>query len=254
MKKLNLIPLALTSLLVPSMASAALIAHYDFADGDLLDDEQGVYTLANANNTSGTVTANPDGSAAFSGNDGWLSATGPGGATDFTVSFWMRTDDWTQGNFQGLFSNEISSAAAFSWQIDVSGGTMRLVSATSGFAALTTDASGFAVDTWHHIVLRKSTVSGIITTELFATEIGAAGPNSLGTNDDNPGGLQNFRLGTNRNDDSLFRMDMANVKVYNDANATIASLFAEGPQTIPEPSSTALLGLGTLGLMLRRRR
>ncbi|BDS08990.1 hypothetical protein NT6N_40300 [Oceaniferula spumae] len=256
MKLTHSFSLGIAVFLAPISASAALLAHYDFTDGDILDDEQGNYALTEVAPGTGNVGINPDGSASFPGNGAangaHLEVVGPGGSANFTVSLWVRTDSWSQGGFQGIFSNlNASTAGNFSWQIDVNSGTLRVVSATANFEIISTDATGFATDTWHHIVLRKTPAG----TELFATELGdVGGPNSLGTNDDNPGGLQNFRLGTNRNTDSFFRMDMSNVKIYDDADTPIATLFAEGPQLVPEPSSTALLGLGVLGFVLRRRR
>lgn len=253
--KFILPPLLLAGALIPGFTSAALIAHYDFTDGNLLDDEQGNYDLTEVVTGAASVGITPDGAASFPGTDGvneaHLETAGPGGVGAFTVSFWLRTDDWTQGGFQGLFSNlDANVGGNFSWQIDSNGGTLRVVSATSGFTPLQVDATAYATDAWHHIVFRK-TSSGA---EFYVTALGLSSPVLVGSNTTNPGGLQNFRLGTNRNTDSLFRMDMANVQIYNDSTVSLGDLYAEGPMTIPEPSSLALLGFSCLGLAFRRRR
>lgn len=50
-------------------------------------------------------------------------------------------------------------------------------------------------------------------------------------------------------------MDVANVKTYDDsASNRVTDLFAEGPQTIPEPSAALLIALSGAALTLRRSR
>ncbi|SHK04827.1 PEP-CTERM protein-sorting domain-containing protein [Rubritalea squalenifaciens DSM 18772] len=238
--------------LLISTSQAALVAHYDFADGNLLDNEvDGNYTLSEFFDGSGAVTTNPDGSALFPGNDGtneaYLETLGPGGSPTFTVSLWIKTDDWTQGSFQGIFSNNISSAASFSWQLDSSGGDIRV--AGTG-ASTSTSAAALNTDSWYHFVVRKTSTD----LELYITEQGAGTANLASSVAGSPGGLQYFRLGANRNTDSLFRMDMANVKIYTDDDVSIDSLLAEGPELIPEPSTSLLFSLSSIALLLRRRR
>lgn len=62
------------------------------------------------------------------------------------------------------------------------------------------------------------------TSHVTLSPDGAA--NLVGSNTVNPGGLQNFRLGVNRNTDSLFAMDMGNVKIYTDSTVSIDDLLA----------------------------
>ncbi len=240
-----------------SSASAGLVAHYDFTDGDLLDNEVGASnTLTHiTTGAGGGVTINSDGSAAFAGDDtnqGYLetAAFGTVGVTNYTVSFWWKTSTFAQGNFQGLFSND-DAGVGFSWQLDSNGADMRFIS--SGNPNLTYAESNLAADTWYHTVIRKN-AAGANYTEVFITAEGAAGPNLVMNQNANPGGLNEYRLGVNRNSDSLFQMDMANVKIYNDNTVDLATLLAEGPQTVPEPSTSALLVLGGLGLAFRRKK
>jgi len=239
--------------------SAALIAQYDFTDGDLTDNELGAsYTLTHTTTGSGGVTINPNGSATFTGveaNKGYLEtvAFGTTGVANFTVSFWFKASTFAQGNFQGLFSTN-SSAASFSSQLDSSGPNIRFVSA--GNSTLTYADSNLSVDTWYHTVIRKETGAGANYTQVYITEEGAAGPTLVMNQNANPGGLNQFRFGVNRNSDSLFGMDMANVKIYNDATVNLTTLLTEGPSltVIPEPTTSALMAVAGLGLLARRKR
>ena len=250
----------LSGLIATSIASqAALIAHYDFADGDRYDNEVGSnYTLTETSNGATVITTTVEGAVSFPGEAGeaerdFLATPGPGGAAAFTVSIWFKTDTVNQGGFQGIFSNLTPNAPGnFSWQLDVNSGTLRLVSATAGFGSLTNSGAGepqIQTNLWHHVVVRKTAAGG---SELwFGSEDDAL--ELVGSGALNPGGLQNFRLGINRNNDSLYAMEMANVKIYDDAGISLTTLNGEGPQLIPEPS-TSLLGLLSLGLVLRRKR
>ncbi|WP_346189793.1 LamG-like jellyroll fold domain-containing protein [Rubritalea halochordaticola] len=235
-------------------SQAALIAHYDFSDGDLLDNEVGgSYTLAQGSGTD-LVSLNGDGSASFSGDDNnpaWLETVGPGGAANFTVSLWVKTDSWNQGSFQGLFANNSGGAGTlYSWQIDSNGGDIRVATQADG-AIFSTSSAGLNSSSWYNITLIKNGAN----TEFYLTEEGAGSATHIGTVAANPGGLQSFRLGINRNDDKLFTMDMANVKIFNSVE-NVDNLVLEGAMvsSVPEPTSTALVGLAGLGFILRRRR
>ena len=74
----------------------------------------------------------------------------------------------------------------------------------------------------------------------------------MGSIGDNPGGLQNFRLGVNRNNDNSFLGFIDNVQIWNDANQDPAAIFAAGPGinqiAIPEPASLAIWSLVGLSL------
>lgn len=239
--------------------SAALIAHYDFTDGNKLDNEVGPnYTLTETTTGTGGVALNPNGSVTFTGveaNKGYLETTAFGGTgvANYTVSFWFKASTFAQGNFQGLFSNN-NSSAAFSHQLDSSGANIRFVS--NGNPTLTYADSNLSVDTWYNAIIRKQTGGGANYTQVYITEEGESAPLLVMNQNANPGGLSQFRFGANRNSDSLFGMDMANIKIYNDANVDLNTLLTEGPSltVIPEPSSTALIAIASLGLTLRRKR
>ena len=110
--------LLISTLFIPA-ASADLLAHYIFTDGSLADNEVGgAYTLAEIATGTGNVTINPDGSAHFPGiegaNSAHLEVEGPGGNPNWTVSFWWKTDNFNQGDFQGLYASGITSDDDFS--------------------------------------------------------------------------------------------------------------------------------------------
>jgi len=183
-----------------------------------------------------------------------LETIGLGGTQEFTVSFWFKTDSFDQGDYQALFSNNNASTENFSWQLDSHGENITLKS--KGNTTLTYPESNLSVDSWYHVVIRKENDAEDLRTRVFITALNESLPSLVMNQDANPGGLQMFRIGTNRNTNSFFRMDLSNLKIYDDATVDLTNLLAEGPQlsAVPEPPSGTLLGLGALALVLRRRR
>ncbi|MDF1714193.1 MAG: hypothetical protein P1U90_18295 [Akkermansiaceae bacterium] len=222
-------------------ANAALLALYDFTDGDLTDNEVGpAETLSLVTNGSNLITTTTEGAAVFpgeaAGDRDYLEVERGAGAGAFTVSIWFKTDTINQGGFQGIFSNNIANVADnFSWQIDVNNGVLRFVSATTGFGSITNAEAGepqIQTGVWNHVVARKT--GGSAADFWLGTE--STPLQSLGTANLNPGGLQWFRLGVNRNSDSLYAMEMANVKIYDDVDVSLTDLNNEAPNCSPYPS------------------
>lgn len=225
-----------------------LIAHYDFTDGILTNNEVGpAETLTLIQEGEAVVTISPDGAAVFPGVDArgaqtYLQVQRDLGSPSFTVSLWFKTETVDQGGFQGIFSNNIINAPDnFSWQLDVHLGVLRLISATSGFPGITNagvDEPQIQAGVWHHVVVRKpSSNSAELWFGSEDTELQLLGQVPV-----NPGGLQWFRLGINRNSDSLYAMEMANVKIYDDAQVSLLELNQEGPQ-LRDPTGGNTLSL-----------
>ncbi|MBT3191160.1 MAG: hypothetical protein HN341_01265, partial [Verrucomicrobia bacterium] len=216
-------------LLMGSMANAALIAHYDFSDGDLLDDEIGGYSLTQ----TGTVTANNDeiGSAHFDGSGlNYLTATTMNYATDtsFTVSFWWRTDSLSQGEWNSLMSTYPSGAG--SWQIDDNGAAgFRLFGASDD--SIVAAQSNLSAETWYHMALVSDISPSGTNVSLYLTRRDQSAVELVGSVSDKLFYLTDLRIGGNRNGDSTYDSDIAEVKVYSEAlgEAALNALLAEPP-------------------------
>jgi len=206
---------AAAALAVGTAGHANLIGQWNFNDGTAADSSgsANVYDL----NIVGAGPTFHDGMATFPGTaSDYLEAQGPGGEPQYTVSLWHRTDTSDQGGYKGLMCNNTSSGAANSWQLAVHNGDYRLN--TQAFGAVTFGTP--RVDRWENIVLRKRGGGG-------PAEVFRNGSRVL-TYDGNPGGLQWFRLGINRNSDNGYATDMDDVQVWNTLEDP-AAIYAAGP-------------------------
>ena len=214
-----------------SSASAAQIAEWNFDDGTA-NDSVGAYDLS----AVGAGASISGGVAYFDGNDGspsFLETSGYGGSSTWSISMRIRaTSPIDQGVFQGIFSNNSSATANNSWQLENYGGVyqFRTVNAASPFTV------GAATGGWDTIVIRKNGTDGDVWLN------GVQVVTSFGVN---PGGLQNFRLGTNRNSSRLYRFEADWFQVYDSH---------ENPELIPEPSTALLIGLGLAAMTGSRSR
>ena len=141
---------------------AKLIAHYDFSDGDLLDNEVGAeFTLQQmklADASPMKVQLNRlEGTAVFPGGGRqapWLETDGPGALENFTVSFWFRTDQPCQwADFAGLFSSD-TDAGEGNWMVFSGrrlGGALNLLWKRPADAPAEPHEPGV----WQHVVVRQ---------------------------------------------------------------------------------------------------
>ena len=218
MRKLTLTLCAAALMSVHTHADAALIAEYNFNDGTA-DDSAGSFDL-NAIGGGGTIAG---GVLSLDGNNSsYYENTANGlGALNFTVSVWVKASVTNQGGFKGLFTNADNSTDAFSWQIDNNSGQFRAVAIDTA-ANITGPTSGDGApvaNRWQNVVIKKNG-------DVAASELWVDGT-LVGTNTGNLGGLQEFRVGINRNSDNQYGGLYDKVQVY-DSNESVADTFALG--------------------------
>lgn len=208
--------------------SATQLAEWNFDDGTA-NDLLGNYDL-------GAVGGGPaisGGIATFDGieaSPSYLETSGFGGNPTWTLALRIRAAaPLDQGTYQGIFSNNNSSSANYSWQVESFGGAyqFRTQSGTYGF--------GLPTGGWDTIVIRKLSSSD--------GDIWLNGVQVVSSMGSNPGGLQNFRMGTNRNSSAFFGFEMDFARVFD---------TVENPTLVPEPSIALLFGLGLAGLASSR--
>ena len=224
---------------IPVAAQGALIAQYNFDGNSLANSASASYSpltvIGVPPDLSGNVY-NSDGN-----NSNYLEvAPAVGGAATYTVSVWVWTDVADQGGFKGIFANADSPSDNNSWQMDSHNGVFRLVGKDSG-----ADNFGAVIPgVWNNLILTKEQPGDLgklyLNGVLVNADIGA-----------NPGGLQEFRIGINRNSDNSFLGLIDNVQIWNTLEDP-AAIYAAG-HGIPEPA-TGALALLALGALARRRR
>lgn len=226
-----------------SASKAALIAEYNF-DTDLSNSASGAYSPLTVIGSAPDISG---GSYHSDGNNlNYLEiAPAVGGANPFTVSIWVYSSQANQGGFKGIFSNNSSTVAPNSWQIDSNSGSYRAVGVD-----IPTRSTTASANVWQNLVIRK-TGGGEGNFWVDGVQVGA----DFGAN---PGGLQEFRIGINRNNDNSYNGFIDNVQIW-DTIEDPSAIFAAGPglnavPAIPEPSSLLLVALGSCGIMCRRRR
>ena len=255
----DMVIVVLAMVFAASTSLAGLIAHYDFADGNLIDDTQGNYDLT-AYGTSPPVTLDPLGFAAFPGDPSAYLEAIPAltDVADFTVSLWWRAETIDQGDFKGIFVNDTNSNNDGSFQFDNHNGAMRWRAKENGSDTQRTigEISGLSQGTWYHTVLREDSdgAGGSPRLEFYVTDGAAAAVNLVGSENQDTGGFPVFRLGVNRNANNGYPLDMGTVKIYDDSTVNLDSLLAEGPGVIPEPGAFSLLMVGCLSLLTVRSR
>ena len=258
----HILPLAaaMGSLALATSANAALIGHWTFDEGSgttAADSSGNGYTATQVSSTTGSgwvagKSGNAYNLARFHVNALDSAALDLGGGTAVTLSTWVKGRTGTSWEGIAGFENNPSdiwglklNKNPISWNV-AGNGLISSPETIATYAAATADgwvhlAGVFGQGNTHTLYVNGSPVVSGTSTNVITdfTGIFAMGTYSNGTNS------------------STFSID--DVQVYDQAldSTEVASLFANpglSLDAIPEPSTTALLGLGGLALILRRRK
>ncbi|MFK7909974.1 MAG: LamG domain-containing protein [Akkermansiaceae bacterium] len=272
MKQINktttaLAAIAAAAMITPQAADAALAAHWTFDEGagtTAADSSGNGYTVTESI-SGGTWITGKSGSAIDEGHysvDGHTTGAASqalnfaGGSV--TVSLWIT--DPTSTGFGGIAGFESRGSGSDIYGFKHGGDTLNWTAVgTSPLTAPDTLANYSAAtsDGWIHIVGTYDGVTGASTMYVNGTQV-ATETEAAGIPDKTPPSI--FVIGRYSNDTTeQFTGAIDDLQVYDEAlSATdVSSLFANPGldlASIPEPSSTALLGLGGLALIFRRRK
>lgn len=180
--------------------------------------------------------------ATFSGNRSNYGADYSGFATDnFAVEVWVYTSNATQNSNDFLSTNNTTGALKFqvangNWATSYDG--LAWIGAANGTGQTIT------LNTWTHLAVVRDN-----GTSTFYID----GVAQAGTPSSTPVHGNNGHLGVQKNGTAYFdgAMDELNMFTFTSGDDPVAALSINA---VPEPSSTALLGLGGLALILRRRK
>lgn len=264
-KKLICLAAVVLVLALVSDASAALMGHYKLHEtsGSIADDA--------SNNNDGTVmTGYAPGPVA---SPGWLPTDGRfGGALNldgaaggervhvdgisigasqaFTYSLWFNPDTTLDSSSARVDFVRWASGGPvyFVFQKTANSGTIELRGILDGWKELTgaqTTVTSWAAGTWHHIA---GTYDGAGNYAIYVNgslndTANVSGATAAGTD---------LGFGGRRDGGGVFDGQMDDVGFYNHALSAsdISTIYASG---IPEPATIALLGLGGLVLLRRRK-
>lgn len=263
MTKKTLLSLGLAAAATIVTSEAGLVAHYTF-DSDATDAVGSNDLTAQADDSTNfpTITGTggqAGGYATFDGQNYFnRSQYSPvSGDADRTFSMFVRTTADNSGSagstttFFGGWGND-STGARVRFDLGLQAGSNNQLRGEYNSGAGTSNTTT-AINTgaWRHLAI---TWNGATNTATFYLDGAVYGTESetfdLATAA--PGVEDGFVLGTDTRDNRFFTGDMDDVRVYDEVLDATAILALSN--VVPEPSSTALLGLGGLALMLRRRK
>jgi alpha-N-arabinofuranosidase len=249
----TLAALAALTMIGSQAADAALIAHWTFDEGAGVTAADSSGNGLTATTTAATTyVTGASGTAAqlprFTLADSSSIALADGG-TAFTISLWANTT--TSNSFAVLAGFEGTGGDGDRYGIKTSSGN---IEATIGGAVAAANLPTTSNGSWIHIVAVNDPTAGNSKIYINGVQSGA------------DGGVINlssitsqFTMGTYWNSNSYdYAGALDDVQVYDEALSAsdVTFLFNNAGTAVgvPEPSSTALLGLGGLALILRRRR
>jgi len=258
MKKIKLITAIVSSALLSGASAAVTLTHY-YSLGEtagLPTDSVGSSDFTTA---TGTAPTSQVGAADASiGSTHYLTYTGGSSSTgadfsalptnNFAVGLWVRTSTISpsrsdvimfQGNSAGggdadLILSDGGSGATDAWAASVSGATWVGPNRGVGGSAV--------IDTWEHLAWVRD--NGVDTLYIGGVAQTPTKTNAVSW------GASGF-LGTNN---SGTAMDLDDLRIYTfdagEGGDAVSAMFT----AVPEPSSAALLGIGGIALLLRRRK
>jgi len=239
-----------------SSSYASLIAHYTFdIDGSAtvgtdaaLGDAASIDT-ANAKVGAGALSLSGAPTVDGSGNDGAVSGNSFNwtASDERTVAFWMRATANDKGDANAtMLSLGTGGGSGIRFDVRLTGNNLRLE--VQGAGTNTTEA--IADGTWRHIAIVVPNATSTLGNVQYYID-GSLGGTFSGAQNINTGTAP-LRIGDSFQDTARdFKGLIDDVKIFDSAlNASEVMALT----VVPEPSSTALLGLGALSLVLRRRR
>lgn len=230
-----------------NLTAAASGTGLTYAQGSVGAGTYGNITLsssqASAFGTSINFTRSQSGYATLSGQPAVIdSLAEPGPSGSFTVMAWVNPVSLPSNTTYRVFA----TGATGGWGLGVAN-VDRLRFTTFGQADFGSTGTPVQSGVWQHIAV--TFVNGAVSMYHNGQLIGST-PASSGFTEENV--ANNFVIGGNSNLTSdLFNGRMDEVRIYDSALTQQEIISAA---TVPEPSATALLGLGSLALLLRRRR
>ena len=265
---------------ISSTIQAGLILHYTFDEGS------GTSAASSVNGTAGnTLTLSATGSGWGAGQSGFGGAMqitsgagsalaadagtwsphvyGSGANQSITMTMWVNLTAGQSsaptlmgaadtGNFrhQGVIR---ANGGASPME---AGGFIRTAGSAQTIQTTRNATSGFAAGEWHHLAMTLDVTDAVTDTATMRFYIDGVQKStvidSAWAGWDLASGLNESGVGAGNNGTHSFSGLYDDVRIY-DTALTPAEVL-ESMHAIPEPSSTALLGLGSLALILRRRK
>ena len=226
-------------------ANGALVGHWEFDNSGGVGDATVSTSLGTVGNAAYSASGKIGGALALGGSVGdylgssTLPSGLPTGDASFTIALFMQTTVSATQSF--TFWGNAASAQANGFRTEGNGALMHW-----SYAVDYQESTPVTLNDgeWHHVAATYDSASSTKRLYFDGVELGSG--KVIG--DLNVAALD-FRIGSSPYNGFNGLLD--DVRVYSDAQSAsqIAALAA-----VPEPSTTALLGLGGLALILRRRK
>lgn len=169
---------------------------------------------------------------------GSLAEAGPTG--QFSVTAWVNANIGSNSSYR-VFST--GNGGVSGWAAGLSN-VDQVILTTNGIKDMRSANAPSANNVWQHVAWTWN--AGAV--EIFVNGVSVF-TDSSGFNNET---ASNYRIGGNPNGQDMFNGLMDDVKIHNIALDQAGVIASATP--VPEPSSTALLGLGGLALILRRKK